>query len=147
MTDKKCDPGIKIHIEVVERVDKKRYFLFRSRFLHGNQLHEVNRIKNHYFSFSVAILHESQRHEADRLQTLPTFVTTLMITIYPPFYPIISERIPIFTQIYTAYSLPMTLMMGSGEMTSVQGGLADTTASCSTVRRHHRFRINKGGRS
>ena len=68
-----------------------------------------------------------------------------MITIYPPFYPIISERIPIFTQIYTAYSLPMTLMMGSGEMTSVQGGLADTTASCSTVRRHRRFRVNKGG--
>ena len=70
-----------------------------------------------------------------------------MITIYPPFYPIISERIPIFTQIYTAYSLPMTVMMGSGKMTSLQGGLADTTASCSTVRRHRRFRINKGGRS
>ena len=68
-----------------------------------------------------------------------------MIKIYPPFYPIISERIPIFTQIYTAYSLPMTLMMGSGEMTSLQRGLADTTASCSTVRRHRRFRINKGG--
>ena len=104
-------------------MDKKRYSLFRSRFLHG-----------------------SQRHEADRLQTLSTFVTTLMITIYPPFYPIISERIPIFTQIYTAYSLPMTVMMGSGKMTSLQGGLADTTASCSTVRRHRRFRVNKGGR-